>query len=41
MFFAIANTIVRSVGAVVAPIVSFVWNLNTNQWEGENRMWNE
>ena len=40
MFFAIANTVIRTVGDVITPIISFVWNLNTNQWQGENRTWN-
>ena len=39
MFFAIANTVIRQVGAVVAPIISFIWNENTNNWESETRNW--
>jgi len=39
MFYAIANTILRKVKAGAAPIISFIWNLNTTLWENETRLW--
>ena len=39
MFFAIANTVVRMTKAAAAPVISFIWNFNTNNWEFENRDW--
>lgn len=39
MFYAIANTILRQIKAAAAPFVSFIWNLNTNLWNAESRIW--
>jgi len=39
MFFAVANTVMRRVGGAIAPVISFIWNLNTNNWEAETRDW--
>jgi hypothetical protein len=41
MFFAIANTVSTLAKAVVTPIIGFIWNENVNQWEGENRNWDD
>jgi len=41
MFYAIANTVVRIVNGIPAPpVIPFIWNLNTNNWEVETRTWN-
>jgi len=39
MFYAVANTIIRKVKAAAAPVISFFWNLNTNLWNAESRIW--
>ena len=39
MFYAVANTILRKVKAGAAPVISFIWNLNTNLWNAESRSW--
>lgn len=39
MFFVIANTIIRAATSAIAPVIAFIWNLNTNFWNVETRLW--
>jgi hypothetical protein len=39
MYYAIANTVLR-IRNGAAVVITFIWDLVTNQWQDETRTWN-